>query len=170
MNVQKASNSRTALVESVIRDTPPPVQQAQVSHQFSSPCGGWRGFQGRPSHIRDQCLAAHSFIHSFVRSFVCSFSCSFIRSFFRSFAQVRRAHTASQGARRKRFTPQPAMSPLPVHVLPNGLVSDDSIRELDLLQSALAAMAAGPRETDSQRSLFVSSSFGSRLALPIGPA
>lgn len=62
------------------------------------------------------------------------------------------------------------MSPLPVHVLPNGLVSDDSIRELDLLQSALVAMAAGPRETDSQRSLFVSSSFGSRLALPIGPA
>lgn len=108
VNVQKASNSRTVLVESVIKDALPPAKHALI----------------------------------------------------------RQARMASQGARQKRFTPQPAMSPLPVHVLPNGLVSDDSIRELDLLQSALAALAAGPRETDSQRSLFVTTSL-SKLPMPI---
>ncbi|KAK9821025.1 hypothetical protein WJX74_002895 [Apatococcus lobatus] len=108
VNVQKASNSRTGLVEGVIKDAPPPVKHPLI----------------------------------------------------------RRVALSGQGARQKRFTPQPPMSPLPVHVLPNGLVSDDSIRELDLLQSAIAAMAAGPRETDSQRSLFVTSSF-SKLPLPI---
>ena len=108
VNVQKASNSRTGLVEGVIKDTLPPVKHPLI----------------------------------------------------------RRVAMSGQEARRKRFTPQPAMSPLPVHVLPSGQVSDDSIRELDLLQSAIAAMAAGPRETDSQRSLFVTSSF-SKLPLPI---
>ncbi|KAK9857996.1 hypothetical protein WJX84_004631 [Apatococcus fuscideae] len=101
VNVQKASTTRTSLVESVIWDLPP----------IGAPPGPKR---------------------------------------------TRGTHT---GPRRKRSTPQPTMSPLPVHVLPNGLVSDDALRELDLLQSALAAAAAASRDVDSQRSLFVSSSF-----------